>query len=231
MLLAGGSVYHDKELLSQKTHVCFSDSDGMNFSTLIPIELEDDVESDFDWLWRVTWFGEHAYGVLYQKDQRNTALVRTNDGVHYEHLTRFDFAGRPNEATIRFLSDGTMAIMHRREEDDQMGYWGTSRAPFVNWEWQPMDLRLGGPDFCVLDDGKIVVGTRIYQSSGHYVGILLGNRKGVFREIFKLPSGGDCSYPGFVVEEDRILMSYYASHEGQAKIYLAKIRKNLLPDK
>jgi len=42
--------------------------------------------------------------------------------------------------------------------------------------------------------------------------------------FIRLPSGGDCSYPGLVWHEDLLWMSYYSSHEGKASIYLARIR-------
>jgi hypothetical protein len=40
----------------------------------------------------------------------------------------------------------------------------------------------------------------------------------------QLPSGGDTSYPGLVWHDDFLWVSYYSSHEGKAKIYLAKLR-------
>jgi hypothetical protein len=42
--------------------------------------------------------------------------------------------------------------------------------------------------------------------------------------ILQLPSGGDTSYPGLVWQDDHLWVSYYSSHEGKAKIYLAKVR-------
>src|SRR5690606_32936352 len=33
------------------------------------------------------------------------------------------------------------------------------------------------------------------------------------RRLFTLPSGGDTSYAGFVVDGRRVMMSYYSSHE------------------
>ena len=39
-----------------------------------------------------------------------------------------------------------------------------------------------------------------------------------------LPSGGDTSYPGLVIRGDRLLVSYYSSHEERTAIYLAEIQ-------
>lgn len=46
-------------------------------------------------------------------------------------------------------------------------------------------------------------------------------RDGAVTPIITLPSGGDTSYPGLVLRRDRLLISYYSSHEGQSRIYLA----------
>ncbi len=228
MLLCGGSVYQGQELLRQRTHVSFSDNEGNHFGRPTPIVLPDDLGSDFDWLWRVTWHGEEAFGVLYQRGQESTKLAKSVDGINYQMVCDLKLTGRPNEATIRFLGDQRMAILHRREEADQMGLWAVSSPPYTEWNWKSVNYRLGGPDFCVLSNEQILAGTRLYDEDGHKVALLLGNANGIFTLIHRFPSGGDCSYPGFVQEEDRILMSYYSSHEGKASIYLAEIPKSIL---
>ena len=45
-----------------------------------------------------------------------------------------------------------------------------------------------------------------------------------FTQKLQFPSGGDNSYPGFVMHKGVLWMSYYCSHEGKASIYLAKVR-------
>lgn len=49
---------------------------------------------------------------------------------------------------------------------------------------------------------------------------------GKFSDLLTLPSDGDNSYPGFVIDEQakRVYVSYYSSHEGKAAIYLATLR-------
>ena len=223
MLLIGGSVYRGKTLVSQKTHVSFSDNQGKNFTAPIPIELDPDFATNFDWLWRVTWNQGRGFGVIYQREKSSTTLLTTQDGVKYSMVKRFDLDGRPNEATVRFLSGGEMLIMHRREEGNQRGFWGRSRPPYQDWTWTSMNYRLGGPDFCVLQDGAILAGSRIYHDHHQSVGLLLHEEQGNFKLIHEFSSDGDCSYPAFVVEPNRILMSYYATQHGNTNIYLAEI--------
>ena len=39
----------------------------------------------------------------------------------------------------------------------------------------------------------------------------------------KLPSNGDSSYPGLIVEKNQLYVAYYSSHEGKAIIYQTQI--------
>ena len=44
---------------------------------------------------------------------------------------------------------------------------------------------------------------------------------GTLTTLAVLPSGGDTSYPGMVIDDDRLLLSYYSGHEDRTAIYLA----------
>lgn len=228
MLLIGGSEYRDKELISQQTHVCFLDTKASAFSQIVPVSVDQQIRTGRDWLWRVTWYEGVGYGIVYEGVTKTSSLVKTIDGIHYELVSKLSLDGRPNEATVRFLENGDMCIMHRREEGNQMGYWGVSPKPFQKWSWSEMNVRLGGPDVLVIDDHTILAGTRLYPTGGNKTSLLLGDRYGKFRNIFDFPSGGDCSYPSFLDDGDRILMTYYSSHEGSTAIYLAEISKEFI---
>jgi hypothetical protein len=105
-----------------------------------------------------------------------------------------------------------------------MGYFGKSRFPYTAWTWKKMDIRLGGPDFIQVNDSLVVMGTRSYYTSFAKTVLLTGNGTEKFQEAYVLPSGGDTSYPGFVIERDQLWVSYYSSHlTSLASIYLAKI--------
>ena len=47
---------------------------------------------------------------------------------------------------------------------------------------------------------------------------------GAWQPLLRLPSGRDTSYPGMLIEGDRLWFSYYSGHEGKTSIYLARIR-------
>lgn len=224
MVVIGGSVYNDKELLSRLTHVSFSNRSGKKFSDPIPIVIDPATKTNDDWLWRVTWHDNIGYGVAYQLgDVWSLCLLKTIDGIHYDLVTRLKIDEKPNESTIRIMDDGEMLMMVRREGGNFEGMWGRSKPPYKEWSWKSLGMRLGGPDFIAIDDNLLVSGTRIYEAEGRYTALFAGDRSGNFSKILQLPSGGDNSYPGFVTHKNKLFVSYYSSHEGNASVYLAEI--------
>lgn len=221
MVIIGGSFYRNKVLEKRIPHVSFS-SDGVHFSDPEPVIFSDDIPAGMEWLWRVTWHEGTGYGVIYGE---KFSLVKSKDGLHFETVATFDIDGMPNETTVRFTRDGRMAMMIRREKEDKRGWWGISEAPYTDWKFVPMDLQLGGPEFLVRDDDSVIAGTRSYFIGKKPKTILIkGGLDGLFEEVCVLPSGGDCSYPGFLVVRDKLWVVYYSSHEkGKAAVYLAKL--------
>lgn len=229
MVIMGGSKYNNGQLQSISTYVSTSDATGKKFSEPEEVELEESIKSDFDWIWRVTWYEKTGYGVLYQanvdgeKGKTKAYLVKTSKGSEYELVSELDMGGNPNEATIRFLSRAEMMIVARRGGDDKMGMIGTSKPPYTDWSWEKLDFQLGGPNFEMFPIDKILIATRRYSDEGNYTALMMGKKGEKFREVMKLPSGGDNSYPGMLSIGGFVWMSYYSSHEGKASIYYARI--------
>lgn len=234
MVIIGGSIYENSKLLGRKPQVSFSDKNGNNFSEPEEVAIDPSIVSWGDWLWRVTWHKGVGYSIDYQigPDERRgpTAmyLMRTKDGKSFEKVSKIELDGFPNEATVRFDKSGKMHVMIRRETLDQNGVWAVSEAPFTKWEFNKMNLRLGGPNFIFTDKGKIIAGTRVYKGNTYYTGLYTGTPSGEFREVVAFPGSGDTSYPGLVIHKGKLWVSYYSSHEGKSAIYIAEIpMKNL----
>jgi hypothetical protein len=222
MLLCGGSMYEGRNFRGRRPRVAFS-RDGATWSKLAPIL------DDGDWLWRATWHDGHAYGVSYKLtprsddgDENEVSLYRSEDGLQWDRVVRFDIAGRPNETTLRVLPDGEMLAWVRRESADQGGWIGTSRPPYEKWKWSPTKYRLGGPNFVRLPHGQLIAATRSYAGGPQTVLGLLTPVE--FTPQLTLPSGGDTSYAGLLWHDGLLWVSYYASHEGKTSIYLAQVR-------
>jgi hypothetical protein len=189
-----------------------------------------------EWIWRVTWHDGAGYGVSYGSPDRLeestdwATLVKTTNGVDYEVVTVLDAPLRPNEGTIRFDGD-TMILLQRRKGPAAIG---VSEPPYTEWtwndtgEWNWREVEpIGGPDFVILEDGTMWAAGREYDVSNgqrkDYTSLFRMTRESL-KPVLRLPSGGDSSYPGMVLHDGLLWMSYYSSHEGKSSIYLARIR-------
>ena len=219
MLLFGGSNYVDQKLIDRATRVAFLEVDGKDLSPITRVNIDKSIKSDNDWLWRVTWHKKTGYGIVYQPGGFH--LIKTTNGIDYELVKSFDFEGRPNESTIRFSANDQMRIVARNEETGT-GHLIISDSPYTEYSWNTIPIRLGGPNMIELTDGTWILATRQYSDPTRTVlGTLADN--GAFERLHELPSAGDTSYPGLLIHENRLWVSYYASHEGKTSIYLAKI--------
>lgn len=224
MVVMGGSVYDSTILKNMYPQVSFS-NDGIHFSEPQTLVIDPNVCEDFEWVWRVTWHNGIGYGVSYGK-LHNYVLLRTTDGIHYSLVAHLDIPHNPGETTLRFTKEGDMLLMARREggKGNQHGIWGRSSFPYTDWDFKEMNIPLGGPDFFLLDDTVVVLGTRSLYATEKTM-MLRGNLNGQFEEVCILPSGGDDnSYTGMITVGDQLWITYYSRHEGpNAAIYLARI--------
>ena len=224
MLSIGGSVYDPVErnkLLGMNPMVSFADAAGNSFGE--PEKTTITPASARSWIWRVTWHKGVGYGMSYADG--GLYLMKTTDGKNYERTTKLDVDGRPNESTVRFDDKDNLYVLIRREEGDKVGWIAKSAAPYTNWTYSKMTLRLGGPNFLFYNNDKnLIVGTRLWDEPGGPVtGILLTDLEGKILKTIKLTSGGDCSYPGLVIYDGKCYVSYYSSHEGKTSIYFTTI--------
>lgn len=137
----------------------------------------------------------------------------------------------PTETTLRFLKEGTLIAMIRRTGNPSTGWMGFSKPPYTQWRFQTSNKSFGGPNLMPLSDGVWLAGSRGYGNKTATMDLWwLDVKTGQFQDLVSLPSGGDTSYPGFVLDEkqNRVQVSYYSSHEGKAAIYLANLRLDAL---
>ncbi|MEN9637815.1 MAG: hypothetical protein RL077_6219 [Verrucomicrobiota bacterium] len=233
MLNCGGSIYlGTKQLKGRRSRVIFS-GDGRTWT------VPQKILSEGDWLWRVTWRGDTAYGAAYRSGLGGSAapgpewelsIYRTKDGVNFERVKDMEVRGRPNETTLGFAPNGDMMALVRRETDGFMGHIGTAKPPYTMWSWQESNHRFGGQNFIRLPDGRWLVGNRDYtkiepqKKGGATTMIAELGQDGKLTTLVNFPSGGDTSYPGLVWHDGLLWVSYYSSHEGKTSIYLAQLK-------
>jgi arylsulfatase A-like enzyme len=219
-MLSGAAAYPPGGAAGHQSFSWFS-ADGRSWSEGAKV-----ADPDF-WLWRVTWHGGSAWGIGYgcRSDNQFIRLYSSRDGRTFEtRVANLFEKGYPNESSLLFLEDGTCLCLLRRDGKENSALLGTARAPYAEWTWKDLGVRIGGPHLVRLPDGRIVAGGRLYDGGARTSLLWIDPAAGKAAEFLRLPSGGDTSYPGLVWHDGLLWVSYYASHEGKTSIYRAKVR-------
>jgi len=190
------------------------------------------------WLfWRPkTRDGLTFYNAAYWYQHGRAALLRSTDGFHWEIVSIINEGERNDETEIEFLPDGRMLATARLEYDESWldGALGDPRGatlitisdpPYTSWTElaQSKTTRLDGPYLFSYHDRVYAVGR--YQPdlgrSGPFTGqgsALSRKRTSLFEVrldglayLTDLPSAGDTSYEGVVLDGDTAYISYYTS--------------------
>ena len=186
------------------------------------------------YIWRAASHGDRAYlcgrrrrgyrsGIEgeQQPGSIESAMLASADGLvwSFHSLIAGDFG---DETAFLFEEDGS-AVALVRDGAGKRARVCRSAPPWKEWTSAYLERNVGGP-LLTRWGGLYLVGGR--KSMGDTPKTSLWRLHGdALHEAAELPSGGDCSYPGFVaLGEDRGLLSYYSSHEGSTAVYLAELR-------
>jgi len=220
LMLAGAEALNTPTTHRHQSLVWFS-ADGRTWSDKHAVGDRD------NWLWRITWHKDKAYGFGYGcgKDNRGIRLYTSADGKSFDTLIeKASVEGTyPNETSLVFLSDDTCYCLLRQDGQPNSGYLGTSRPPYTEWNWQKLGVQIGGPHMIRLADGRLVAAVRLYDKRVRTSLCWIDPEAGKLTEFLALPSGGDTSYAGLVLHDGLLWVSYYSSHEGKTSIYLAQV--------
>ncbi len=219
LMLSGAEALNEPDDHTHQSLVWFS-VDGFAWSDRYEV-----ADRDF-WLWRITWHNSVAWGFGYgtRHDNRSIRLYSSGDGKEFQTVVASSFDdGYPNETALVFLDDDTCHCLLRRDGDRPTAQLGTAQSPYVDWQWQDLGVRIGGPQMIRIPDGRLVAAVRLYDGATRTALCLVDHATGSLREFLTLPSGGDTSYAGMVWHEDHLWVSYYSSHEGKTGIYLAVV--------
>jgi len=184
------------------------------------------------WLWRVAWEDSMGYSVGYRTvPPYHTTLYSGNPalGIDFSPVISPLVSGSyANETVLLFRPNTDLLALARRDPvapyTTSLALLGNAAPPYTSWTWTATNYRLGGPDMLELSDGRIIVGARVYSPSTHTGLLWVDPQQGTLTEFVELPSGGDTGYPGILVRNDVLWVSYYSSHEGKASIYVAKVK-------
>ena len=215
MLHIGASIYEGKKHMGYKPAVVFTEN-GRKWSDFHYLDFNN------KWPWHPFCDGKEIYVVAYGG---GPSLYKSRDGKQYELICDFKLESFVNEAAILQKDNDTLMALIRRDGGNRQALIGKAASPFTEWQWQECGHYVGGPAMVSLPDGRVMAGGRSYIGGEAKTVIGTVTDEG-FNPVLTLPGGGDCSYPGMVWHEDKLVVSYYSSHEGKSAIYIARIRVN-----
>ena len=219
-----------------RTYCSYTD-DGINWSK------PQQIYEDHYWVWGVGYADGIFYGLAYSGDGKladaatHLHLVRSNDALDWEKVSQVSPDG--SEATFRMAEDGTMRVAIRDKKETRLSI-ATAKPPFVDWQLTDVDKIIPAPKLIQVGGQEYIIGHHHLPDSNN-PGSYIDRRTSVWRiedykleHVLDLPSSGDTSYVGVIIQEDEsVLLSYYSQHEVKysaehwicpANIYLAQIR-------
>ena len=211
-------------------------------------ETWSDVRAIYDggwWVWRIRYIDGAFLGAAYTAvrpapETRELRLLRSTDGLKWDHAATIDAELSASETDFWFENDGTFRIIARSDDNAVLF---ESDGDFANWRAQPLNeiahapvvLRVGGQTY-VTGRARTDAGTRtkIWSLQFGEGGGIEGAR---LNELLTLPSAGDTSYAGMIAdpaaapESPAAFISWYAQLDregGQARgnassVYVARV--------
>ncbi|APD88094.1 hypothetical protein BM527_04700 [Alteromonas sp. Mex14] len=185
------------------------------------------------WLWNNTFYNSEAYGFAYNRRANSVSLYKGDPTrtmqLHKDDVFNLNKQGKgyPNESTILFDNGGNASVFLRRDADSFSAQFGTSKPPYTKWTWHDLGIYIGGPAAVALSANIFIVAGRhvdwVTRKFSTKVWLFNSESKEL-EELHTLPSGGDTSYPGLVVENDNLYVSYYSCHiDNEARVYMAHL--------
>jgi len=202
-----------------------STADGVNWSPLQDVEPQ-------GWLfWRPkTRDSRIWYVTAYWHEHGKSILLKSNNGTQWEQVSQIHTGDRNDETAFEFLPDGDMVVTARLEgrrawhqgSNDASTLIAVSSPPYMKWSKTRSHLtRLDGPALFSYKGQVYAVARFDPEGYSRWYGMssLLGRKRtAVYRvgrdrlvRISDLPSAGDTSYPGVVMKDGDLFVSYYTS--------------------
>ncbi|MBJ2126449.1 exo-alpha-sialidase [Flavobacterium sp. IB48] len=173
------------------------------------------------WPWKITWYKNKAYTFAYGLDGLFD-FYKSSDGSNFNITNSAQkLDGDPSETSMKVDSTGTFYAVVRRNSSN--GMIGKSTDSGNSWDWFgtiPV-VDFGGPEFVFYKDGILVGGRESFKLILSYYNF----KTNTYKKLMTIKSSGDCSYPGMVIKDGYLWMSYYSAHGNKigTSIYLSKI--------
>jgi hypothetical protein len=175
------------------------------------------------WVWRVRYDGDRFYGAAYTAyrpapPERETRLLVSRHGLNWDlHATIATERG-PSESDMLFHEDGSMTVITRMTDKTNESFLYRSGPEKKNWEGHNLGEIIHSPAVARWHDRVFVAGRG--KENGKWVTKFHEVIDRAAAPLLTLPSGGDTSYPGLIVdpasletETPAFFISWYSQHE------------------
>lgn len=184
------------------------------------------------WLWRLAWHDGQAYSLGYQRKANRLDLFAGHPRKQMHRLKphvlskRVHAAGFPSETELYFDNTHKMWALARRDGDTMTAKLGAATPPYTRWRWTDLGIYIGGPAWLPFTQETMLVCGRDFDGNQVATKLWLLHKPSARLQVLaRLPSGGDTSYPGMVLNQDSLFVSYYSSHiDNTTRVYLATLR-------
>lgn len=199
-----------------------------NLASRTVVAIDESLES---WLWRMSVVGPRLMGFSYKIDSLASDPVKGLFVVLDENFSVLEKIASPisGECTIRKSTvEKIYAICRGRDNSMKLGVLENSLSR--NFAWSSISPAIGGPNFVVLNDEFGLIGGRFYGNRGLRTSIAsISFSDGKVTELLRLPSGGDTGYPGLLLDNNTLYVSYYYQPSGAnyTNIYFARVQVQL----
>jgi|SaaInlStandDraft_4_1057021.scaffolds.fasta_scaffold16897_1 hypothetical protein len=222
-------------------------TDGINWSE--PAQIGD----DYFWLWDIIWYNGLAYSIASPAGHGSTInnilrlYISNNetDFTSYIDTLFYDSTYTASEASLIFTENGDVISLVRVDPlipepgCTNISLIGFSNPPYIDWQWEEEETRIGSPNILHLPSGNIIVAARKHLDWNYFTTNLLWlDYENInLVDVLTLPSlttiygntgNADNGYPGITIFDNYLWVSYYSSHADtyaltNSDIYIAQI--------
>lgn len=224
-----------------QSHASYT-TDGMSWHVPIPIWKRN------YWLWHPYRFEDGFYCAAYGEDPatRDGVLdfLKSDDGSQWTHVARMMADNEADETGLYRYPDGHILAAIRSGSNSTGTHFMEAEPPYDKWTRWSVAHEMHAPILAQVGDALVGAGRSYAETPSGDSGkrgrpvaavYLIKPEENATEHVMDLPSGGDTSYCGMIVQDERtLLISYYSQHEhlGQpgfvtaqkpAAIYLARV--------
>lgn len=211
MITVEDVVYKNHKAIYRNTVAAYKKNRG-DFSELNSLQFTPSVS--WNWLWQPTNINGKICGFIYCP---YFAFVQSEDGIKYDILGKIDNLSMPTESSVVLYHNCLYSVVRTNGH----AMLGVSKYG-DEWDWLTLQEEIGCPKLFVYKDRLFCAG-RSYQGKARTTIFEIDTIKHSAITLFHLDESKDSAYPGVVVHNNRVYVTYYSGDGVNCNIHFCKI--------